>query len=94
MKRDKYFSILLYSICEGLNSFFSSVTQKKICLMIRKKPTLSPILKKDHSQMTLELKPRMGNWLSVDSAGHILDLCCVRLSNTAPYLQKLYKALF
>ena len=30
MERDKYFSGLLYSICKGLNSFFSSKTQKKI----------------------------------------------------------------
>ena len=30
MERDKYFSGLLYSICEGLNFFFSSKTQKKI----------------------------------------------------------------
>ena len=42
MERDKYFSSLLHSICEGLNSFFSSETQKKICLMVRKKPYLSP----------------------------------------------------
>ena len=26
----QYFSSLLYSICEGLNSFFSSETQKKL----------------------------------------------------------------
>ena len=30
MERDKYFFGLLYSICEGLNSFFSFETQKKI----------------------------------------------------------------
>ena len=30
MERDKYFSGLLYSIGKGLNSFFSSETQKKI----------------------------------------------------------------
>ena len=30
MERDKYFSSLLYSICERLNSFFSSETQKKL----------------------------------------------------------------
>ena len=38
MERDKYFSNFLYSICEELNSFFSSETQKKICPMVRKKP--------------------------------------------------------
>ena len=61
MERDKYFSSLLHSICEGL-SFFSSETQKKIRLMIRKKPYLSPILKNAHSRMTIELKPRMGKF--------------------------------
>ena len=30
IERDKYFSSLLYSICEGLNSFFCSETQKEI----------------------------------------------------------------
>ena len=30
MERDKYFSSLLYSTCEGLNSFFSSETQTKL----------------------------------------------------------------
>ena len=30
MERDKKFSNFLYSICEGLNSFFSSETQKKM----------------------------------------------------------------
>ena len=30
MERDKYFSSLLCNICEGLNSFFFSETQKKI----------------------------------------------------------------
>ena len=30
MERDKYFSSLLYSICEGLSSFFTSETQKEI----------------------------------------------------------------
>ena len=30
MERDKCFSNLLYSTYEGLNSFFSSETQKKI----------------------------------------------------------------
>ena len=34
MERNKYFSSLLNSICKGLNSFFSSETQKKICPMI------------------------------------------------------------
>ena len=62
MERDKCFSSFLYSICEELNSFFSSETLKKICPMIREKPSLSPILKKGHSHMALELK-----WLSVDS---------------------------
>ena len=50
----------IYSICEGLNSFFSSETQKKICLMVLKKPCLPPFLKDGHSWMTWELKPRMG----------------------------------
>ena len=30
MERDKYFSSLLYSTCDGPNSFFSSKTKKKI----------------------------------------------------------------
>ena len=30
MERDNYFSSLLYSICEGPNSFFFSETQQKI----------------------------------------------------------------
>ena len=62
MERDKYFSSLSYSICEGQNCFFSSETQKKkkICQMVRKKSYLSPLLKNGHSQITLELKPRMG----------------------------------
>ena len=47
MERDKYFSNLLYSICEGLNSFFSSENQKKICLTVKKKPYLSPLLKNE-----------------------------------------------
>ena len=60
MERDKCFSSLLHSICEGLNSFFSSETQKKMCLMcLRKKLYLSPLLKDGHSRMTLELKPRI-----------------------------------
>ena len=65
MKRDKYFSSLLYSVCKGLNSFFSSETEKKICPMVRKKPYLSPLLKNGHSRMTLELKLKMGKlfWL-------------------------------
>ena len=62
MQRDKYFSSLLYSICEGLNSFFFSKTQKNICPMVRKKPYLSPFLKNGHSRMTLELKLRMGKF--------------------------------
>ena len=64
MERDKYFSSLLYSICEGLNCFFFSETQKKICPIERKKPYLPPLLKNGHSRMTLELKPRMGKVLS------------------------------
>ena len=56
------FSSLLYSICKRLNSFFSAETQKKICPMVRKKPYLSPLLKNANSQMTLELKPRMGKF--------------------------------
>ena len=62
MERDKYFSSLLYSICKGLNSFFSSETQKKICLMVREKTYLLPLSKIGHSQMTLELTPRMGKF--------------------------------
>ena len=38
MERDKDLSNLLYSICEGVNSFYSSETQRKICPMVRKKP--------------------------------------------------------
>ena len=30
MERDKYFSSLWYSNCEGFNSLFSAETQKKI----------------------------------------------------------------
>ena len=60
MERDKYFSSLSYSICKGHNSFFFSETQKKMCLMFRKKPYLSPLLKDGHSVMTLELEPRIG----------------------------------
>ena len=37
MEKDEYFSSLLYSICKGLNSFYSSKTQRKICLRVRKK---------------------------------------------------------
>ena len=62
MERDKYFSGLLYSICKGLNRFFSTETQKKICPMVRKKPCLSARLKNGHSRMTLELKPRIGKF--------------------------------
>ena len=62
MERDKYFSSLLYSICEGLNSFFSFETQKKMCLVFRKKPYLSPLLKDAHSRMTLKLKLRIGKF--------------------------------
>ena len=36
MERDKYFSSLLHSTCEGLSSFFSSETQKKIYPIVRK----------------------------------------------------------
>ena len=42
----QYFSCFLCSIYEWLNSFFSSEIQKKICLMVRKKPYLSPLFKK------------------------------------------------
>ena len=45
-ERDKYFSSLLCSIFEGLNSFFFSKAQKKYA----------------HSLMALELKPRMGKF--------------------------------
>ena len=56
---------LLYSICEGLNSFFSSKIHKKICPMVRKKP--HPLLKNSHLQMTLELKPRIGKFSVIDA---------------------------
>ena len=46
MKSDKYFSSLSYSICDGLNFFFSANTQKKICSIVKKKLYLSPILMK------------------------------------------------
>ena len=59
MERDKYFSSLSYSIYEGLYSFFSSETQKKVCLIVRKKLYLSPLLKYGHLRMTLELKPQI-----------------------------------
>ena len=62
MERDKYFSCLSYSICEGANSFFYSEIQKKIWAMVRLKPYLSLLLKNDHWQITLELKPRMGQF--------------------------------
>ena len=45
MGRDKYFSRLLYSICEGLNSFFSSKTQKKIMSDGKKETVSITILK-------------------------------------------------
>ena len=54
---------LLYNICNGLNSFFSSETQKKISVVVRKKLHLSPLLKNGHLQMTLESKARIGNSL-------------------------------
>ena len=62
MERDKYFSSLLYIICEGLNSFFFSKTQKNICPIVRKTPCLSLLLKNGHLRMTLELKPTMGRF--------------------------------
>ena len=62
MERDKCFSSFPDSICEGLISFFSPETQKKICPMVRKKPYLSPLLKNGHSRITFELKPRMGKF--------------------------------
>ena len=62
MERDKCFSSLLYSICKGLNYFFPSESQKKICPMIGKKPYLSLLLRHSHSVMTLELKLRMGKF--------------------------------
>ena len=34
MERDKCFSSLLYSICKGLNSFFSSETRRKYVLWL------------------------------------------------------------
>ena len=45
IKRGKCSSSLLYSICDGLNSFFSFETQKKMCPMVRKKLYLSQFLK-------------------------------------------------
>ena len=41
----QYFSRLLYSICEGLNSFFSSKTQKKIMSDGKKETVSITILK-------------------------------------------------
>ena len=65
MERDKNFSSLLHSTCEGLYSFFSSESQKKICQIVRKKPYLALLLKSSHLRMTLELKLRMGKfWVS------------------------------
>ena len=66
MKRGKYFSSLLNSVCEGLNSFFSSEkTEKKIWPMVRKKPYLSPLSKNGLSPMNFALKLSMGkfSWL-------------------------------
>ena len=62
MDAERQILSLLDSICEGLNSFFSSETQRKMCPMVRKKPHLSPLLKNGHLQMTLELKARIGNF--------------------------------
>ena len=58
----KYFSSLLNSIYKGLNSFYSSETQKKICQVVRKKPYLSPLLINGHLRLTSALKPKMGNF--------------------------------
>ena len=62
MDAERQILSLLDSICEGLNSFFSSETQRKMCPMVRKKPHLSPLLKNGHLQMTLELKARIGKF--------------------------------
>ena len=60
MERDKYFSSLLYSTCEGLNSFFSSETQKKI---------LSDDMSENMSVVSFSIKtvwiPRLGSGLMV-----------------------------
>ena len=34
--RDNFFLSLLFSICDGLSSLFSTEPQKKICLIVRK----------------------------------------------------------
>ena len=68
MERDKCFSSLLYSICKGLNYFFSSESQKKICPMVGKKPYLSPLLRYGHLVMTLELRLRMGKFSLLSQA--------------------------
>ena len=56
------FLLIDRAICDRLNSFFSSKTQKKIPPMVRKKPYLSPLLKNGHWRKTLELKPRVGKF--------------------------------
>ena len=48
METDKYFSSLLYCTCEGLNSFLSSKTQKKI---------LSTNMSKNMFVVSLSIKP-------------------------------------
>ena len=62
MERDKYFSSLIYSICEGLYYFFSSKAQRKMCMMVRKKLYLSLLFKKGNLRMTLQLKLRMAKF--------------------------------
>ena len=51
-----------YSICKGLNYFFPSMTLEKIYQMTREKLYLSPLLKNGHSQITSELRLRMGKF--------------------------------
>ena len=60
-ERQIFLKFIIYYF-QGTLFFFSSETHKKICLMVRKEPCLPPLLKSGHSQMTLELKPRMGNF--------------------------------
>ena len=61
MERDKHFSSLLYSTCEGLILYCPRRPRRKQPDR-RKKPYLSPLLKNGHLRITLELKPRIGKF--------------------------------
>ena len=61
--------------------FFSSETQKKMCLMFRKKPYLSPLLKDGHLWMILELKWRKDS-----------SLCFMQYCSEVEYNDFMWKA--